>query len=58
MINDFFLFCIVNFPFFDGVVPRCANSCYISQLIRLIRASIHVSDFNIRNKYLTAKFLK
>ena len=31
---------------------------YISQLIRFARASSHVSDFNNRNKFLTAKLLK
>ena len=31
---------------------------YISQLIRFARASLHVTDFNNRNKFLTAKLLK
>ena len=31
---------------------------FISQLIRLARASSHVTDFNNRNKFLTAKLLK
>ena len=31
---------------------------YISQLIRFARASSHVTDFNNRNKFLTAKLLK
>ena len=31
---------------------------YISQLIRFARASSHVTDFNKRNKFLTAKLLK
>ena len=30
---------------------------YISQLIRFARASSHVTDFNNRNKFLTAKLL-
>ena len=31
---------------------------YISQLIRFVRASSNVNDFNNRNKFLTAKLLK
>ena len=31
---------------------------YIYQLIRFARASSHVTDFNNRNKFLTAKLLK
>ena len=31
---------------------------YISQLIRFARASLHVTDFNNRNKFLAAKLLK
>ena len=31
---------------------------YTSQLIRFTRASSHVTDFNNRNKFLTAKLLK
>ena len=31
---------------------------YIFQLIRFARASTHVTDFNNRNKFLTAKLLK
>ena len=30
---------------------------YISQLIRFARASLHVTDFNNSNKFLTAKLL-
>ena len=49
---------IVNFPFLDGDVPRAASyGVYISQLIRFARVSSHVSDFNTRNKLLTAKLL-
>ena len=50
---------IVNFPFLDGDVPR-RNSygVYISQLIRFARASSNLSDFNYRNKALTAKLLR
>ena len=40
----------------DGDVPRAASySAYISQLIRFARVSSHVTDFNTRNKLLTAK---
>ena len=52
-------FDIVNFPFIDGDVPRRTSyGVYISQLIRFARASSKVSDFNCRNKALTAKVLK
>ena len=55
--NDFD-FEIVNFPFLDGDVPRAASyGVYISQLIRFARVSSHVTDFNTRNKLLTAKLL-
>ena len=69
LVADLFLFCyerdfmihfdIVNFPFLDGDVPqRPSYGVYISQLIRFARASSHVTDFNNRNKFLTAKLLK
>ena len=52
-------FDIVNFPFLDGDVPRRTSyGLYISQLIRFARASSNVSDFNCRNKALTAKLFK
>ena len=56
---DDFDFDIVNFPFLDGDVPR-HTSCgvYISHLVRFVRASSSVSDFNCRNKALTAKLLR
>ena len=55
--NDFD-FEIVNFPFLDGDVPRAASyGVYISQLIRFARVCSHVTDFNTRNKLLTAKLL-
>ena len=57
--RDDFYFDIVNFPFFDGDVPRRPSyGVYISQLIRFARASSHVTDFYNRNKFLTAKLLK
>ena len=47
---------ILIFPFLDGDVPRrLSYAVYISQLIRFARASSHVTDFNNRNKFLTAK---
>ena len=55
---DDFDFKIVNFPFLDGDVPLAASyGVYILQLIRFARVSSHVTDFNIRNKLLTAKLL-
>ena len=52
-------FDIVNFPFIDGDGPRRTSyGVYISHLIRFARASSNVSDFNCRNKALTAKLLK
>ena len=57
--RDNFNFDIVNFPFLDGDVPQLPSyGVYISQLIRFARASSHVTDFNNRNKFLTAKLLK
>ena len=54
-----FDFDIVNFPVFDGDVPRSTSyRVYISQLIRFARVSSHVTDFNARNKSLTAKLLQ
>ena len=43
----------------DGDGP-CSSSdgVYISQLIRFVRASSHVAEFNTRNKLLTQKLLK
>ena len=49
----------MNFPFLDGDVPRSTSyGVYITQLIRFARVSIHVDDFNTRNKVLTAKLLR
>ena len=57
--RDNFNFNIVNFPFLDGDVPRRAShGVYISQFIRFARVSTHATDFNNRNKFLTAKLLK
>ena len=50
---DDFDFEIVNFPILDDDVPRSiSNAVYIFQLICFARASIHVTDFNTRNKLL------
>ena len=61
--RDDFNFDIVNCPFLDGDVPRRPSygvyiNIYISQLIRFARASSHVTDFNNRNKFCTARLLK
>ena len=57
--RDDFDFDIVNFPFLDGNVPRRPSyGVYISQLIRFARVCNHVTDFNARNKCLTAKLLQ
>ena len=57
--RDDFDFDIVNFPFLDVDVPRRASyGVYISQLIRFARVCNHVTDFNARNKSLTAKLLQ
>ena len=57
-INNFD-FEIVNFPYSDGDVSRSTSyGVYISQLIRFVRASGHVADFNTRNILLTQKLLK
>ena len=57
--RDDFAFGSVNFPLLDGKVPRHPSyGVYISQLIRFARASSHVTGFNNRNKFLTAKLLK
>ena len=55
--QDDFDFDIVNFPFLDGDVPRSTSyGVYISQLIRFVRVSSHVDDFNTRNKVLQQNF--
>ena len=55
---NFDLVNLVNFPFLAGDVPRRTSyGVYISQLIRFTRASSNLSDFNCRNKALTAKLL-
>ena len=57
--RDDFDFEIVDFPFLDVEVPRSTSyGVYISQLIRVARASCYVADFNTRNKLLNQKLLK
>ena len=55
--RDDFDFDILNFPCLDGdVKPRSASyGVYIWQLIRFARICNNVTDFNARNKCLTAK---
>ena len=54
--RDGFEFDLVNFVFLDGDVPRRTSyGVYISQLNRFARISSNVSDFNCRNKALTAR---
>ena len=49
----------VNVLFLEGDNPwHTSYGVYISQLIRFARASSSVSDFNYRNKALTAKLLR
>ena len=56
--RDDFDFEIVNFPYLDWDIPcRTSYGIYSSQRIRFARVSSHVSDFNTRNKWLTAKLL-
>ena len=54
--RDDFDFDMVNFPFLDDDVA--SYGVYISQLIRFARVCNHVTDFNARNKCLTAKLLQ
>ena len=57
--RDDFAFDIVSFLFLDGDVPwRTSYGVYISHFIRFTRASSNLSDFNCRNKALTAKLLR
>ena len=47
---------LVNYPFLDGEVPRSTSyGINSSQRIQFARVSSHVTDFNARNKILTAK---
>ena len=57
--RDDFDFEIVNFPFLNDDVPHSTPyGVYISQLIRFVRTSSYVADFNNHNKLLTQKPLK
>ena len=56
---DDFDFDIVKFPFMNDDVPRRTyNGVYISQLLRFAKVCGHGTDFNARNKNLTAKLLQ
>ena len=56
--RDDFDFDIVKFPFIDGDVPqRASYGVYVSQFIRFARDSSNFSDFQFRNKAVTAKLL-
>ena len=56
--RDDFTVDIVNFPFLDGDVPQRPSYGVFIYLNFFARASLHVTDFNNRNKFLTAKLLK
>ena len=57
--SEDFDFEIVNFPRFDGDVPRSVfYDVYIFQPIRFAKASSLSADFNTYNKLLTQKLLK
>ena len=57
--RDDFDFEIVHFPFQMVMFLAFASyGVYISQLIRLARASCYVTDFNTRNKLFTQKLLQ
>ena len=57
--NGFFRLRFMINAFLDGDVPRRGSyGVYISQLIRFARVCNHVTDFNARNKCLTAKLLQ
>ena len=46
-----------NFPFLDGNVPRSTSyGVYISHLVRFVRVSSHVADFNALNKVQLPNF--
>ena len=57
--RDDFDFENVNFPILDGDVRRFTSyGVYISQLIRIARASSYITEFNTRIKLLTQKLLE
>ena len=52
------MFLLSGLLFLNGDVPRSTSyGVYISQLIRLYRATRHVADLNTRNKLLTQKLI-
>ena len=56
MINGMILILILLIS--HSLMAMSLNVPLMSQLIRFARASSHVTDFNNRNKFLTAKLLK
>ena len=56
--RDDFNFDIVNFPFWMAMTPGVPHMGYTYLNIRFARASSNLSDFNCRNKALTAKLLR
>ena len=57
--RDDFAFDRINFPVLDGNIPRSTSTgIYIPKLLRFSRVCSHVTDFNARNKILTAKLLQ
>ena len=49
----------MHIPFLDVVVPRSTSyGVYISALLRFVRVSSHVDDFNTYNKVFTGKVLE
>ena len=56
--RDDFDFEIVNVSYLDwNVLRRASDGVYVSQFILFARVSSHLTDFNSRNKLLTAKLL-
>ena len=54
--TDFF---IVNFLYFDGdISTSTSNGVNMPQRIPFARVSIHVTNYNARNKILTAKLIQ
>ena len=57
--RDDFNFEIVNFPLFDGDIPRSPSyRLYVLQLICFARVCSHADDINTRNTFSTSKLLK
>ena len=57
--RDDFNFVMVNFPSFDGDIPRSPSYGFnILQLIPFVKVCSNVSDFNNRNRLFITKLLK